>query len=90
VTKLTKADVVLDVSGEVCPLLLIKTRKALDKMKKGEVLEVIINDEKAKTDITMAVKELGMQLERIAKDKDEKWRMLIRKNRQNLDNDLIR
>jgi TusA-related sulfurtransferase len=79
VTKLAKADIVLDVSGEVCPLPLIKTRKALDKMRKGEVLEVIGTDEKAKTDIILAVRELGMQLEKMAKDKDGKWRMLIRK-----------
>jgi len=79
VTKLVKADLVLDFSGEVCPIPLVKTRKALDKMEKGEVLEVIGTDEKARTDIIMAVKELGMRLEKMATDKDGKWRMLIRK-----------
>lgn len=79
-TKLVKPNVVLDFSREVCPIPLIKTRRALDKMEKGEVLEVIGTDEKAKTDIIMAVKELGMQLEKMAKDKDGKWRMLIRKS----------
>jgi TusA-related sulfurtransferase len=52
VTELTKADIVLDFSGEVCPIPLLKTRKALDKMKEGKVLEVIGTDEKAKIDIT--------------------------------------
>jgi len=79
VTKLVKPNVVLDFSGEACPLPLIKTRRALDQMGKGEVLEVIGTDEKARTDIIMAVKELGMQLEKMATDKDGKWRMLVRK-----------
>jgi tRNA 2-thiouridine synthesizing protein A len=76
---LVKADVVLDVTGEVCPLPLIKTRRALDKMEKDMILEVIGNDEEAKLDILMAVQELKMELIKEETIQSGKWRLLIRK-----------
>jgi len=37
------ADITLDVCGEVCPMPVLKTKKALEGMKPGEVLEVIVD-----------------------------------------------
>ena len=37
------ADKVLDVCGEVCPMPVLKTKKALEKMKSGQTLEVIVD-----------------------------------------------
>ncbi len=76
---MVKADVLLDVSGEVCPVPLIKTRRALDKMEKDTILEVVGNDERAKLDILMAVQELKMKLIKEETSKSGKWRLLIRK-----------
>ena len=33
----------LDVCGEVCPMPVVKTKAVLDKMKAGDVLEVIVD-----------------------------------------------
>ncbi len=41
----------LDVSGRVCPLPLFYTKKKIEKMKKGDMLEVIIDDLTAKETI---------------------------------------
>ena len=76
---MVKADVVLDVSGEVCPVPLVKTRRALDKMEKERILEVIGTDEEAKLDIIMAVRELKMELIKEETEKDGKWHIIIRK-----------
>lgn len=76
---LVKADVVLDVSGEVCPLPLVKTRRALDKMGKDMILEVVGSDEEIKLDIIMAVRELKMERIKEETEKDGKWRIIIRK-----------
>lgn len=73
--KLVKADLVPDVCGEVCPLPLVKTRRALDKLERGRVLEVVGTNGRSRADIVMAVRELGMQLEEMATDKDGKWRI---------------
>lgn len=69
----------LDLSGEVCPVPLVKARKAMDKMESGEILEIIITSEDSKVNIIMAAKELGMKIGKIGKDKDGKWHILIRK-----------
>ncbi len=37
------ADITVDVCGEVCPMPVLKTKKALEGMKPGEVLEVIVD-----------------------------------------------
>lgn len=76
---MVKADVVLDVSGEFCPVPLVKTRRALDKMEKHMILEVIGTDKEAKLDILLAVQELKMELVKEETDKGGKWRIIIRK-----------
>jgi len=70
---------ILDLSGEVCPVPLVKSRRAMDKMKSGDILEIITDREDSKVNIIMAAKELGNEIKRIEKDEDGKWHMLIRK-----------
>lgn len=73
-----KVDLILDVSGEVCPVPLVKTRTTIDKMEESEVLLVIGTDEKAKADIIMAVRELGVEIVKL-ENKGSKWWIFIRK-----------
>jgi len=74
-----KMPMILDLSGEVCPVPLVKSRRAMDKMKSGDILEIITDREDSKVNIIMAAKELGNEIKRIEKDEDGKWHMLIRK-----------
>lgn len=76
---MAKSHAVLDTTGEVCPVPLVKTRRSLDKLERGEVLLVIGTHETSKIDIIMATKELGMELVKVETGKDGKWRILIRK-----------
>ncbi len=69
----------IDTSGEVCPVPLVKARRSLDKLEKGEVLLVIGTHDTSKIDIIMAAKELGMKLVKVETDKEGKWRVFIRK-----------
>ncbi|MEJ2683440.1 MAG: sulfurtransferase TusA family protein [Candidatus Sulfobium sp.] len=39
-----KADVVLDTKGMNCPMPVLKTKKAIDGLQSGQVLEVISTD----------------------------------------------
>jgi len=69
----------LDLSGEVCPVPLVKSRRAMDKMESGDILEIIVTREDSRLNIVMAAKELGMEIKKIGKDKEGKWHILIRK-----------
>lgn len=47
----TKKDETIDVRGKSCPLPVLKTKKALDGLEDGQVLEVLATDKGSKSDI---------------------------------------
>jgi tRNA 2-thiouridine synthesizing protein A len=55
-----KADVVLDTKGMNCPMPVLKTKKAIDTLQSGQVLEVISTDAGSKSDIPALLKRLGL------------------------------
>lgn len=57
-----KADRVLDVKGLVCPMPVLKTKKSLDELEIGQVLDVIAIDPASKSDIPTLIKRLGHEL----------------------------
>jgi tRNA 2-thiouridine synthesizing protein A len=57
-----KPDVVLDLKGLHCPMHIMKTKKALDLMKAGQIIEVISNDKGSKADISAFCKRLWLEL----------------------------
>ncbi len=57
-----KADVVLDTKGMNCPMPVLKTKKAIDALSSGQVLEVVATDKGSKSDIPALLKRLGHEL----------------------------
>jgi tRNA 2-thiouridine synthesizing protein A len=57
-----KADVVLDTKGMNCPMPVLKTKKAIDALPSGQILEVISTDAGSKSDIPALLKRLGHEL----------------------------
>lgn len=57
-----KADSVLDAKGMNCPMPVLKTKKALDGIQSGQILEVISTDAGAKSDIPALLQRLGHEL----------------------------
>ncbi len=68
----------VDTRGETCPIPLIETRKALNRVETGDEIEVIGTHRASKSEIPMAVKELGYELVAI-EDKNSEWRIIIKK-----------
>ena len=54
-----KEDQVLDVQGEGCPMPILKTKKALDKMNSGEILKILGTDPGTKNDLPAFCKRTG-------------------------------
>ena len=54
-----KANLMLDLRGIECPLNFVKTKLQLDKMKKGEVLEVLLDDGEAIESVPPSIIEEG-------------------------------
>ncbi|NOZ58846.1 MAG: sulfurtransferase TusA family protein [Euryarchaeota archaeon] len=73
-----EADVVLDVSGEVCPKPVLRARAALRRMRPGEVLMVIATDKASRTDIPACVRRTGNELLEV-REEESRIVYLIRK-----------
>ncbi len=52
----------LDAKGFACPMPIVKTKKAIDMIQSGEVLEVLVTDKGALNDIPAWVKSGGHTL----------------------------
>lgn len=75
---MTKSDILVDCTGENCPVPLIETRKALNKAKPGDIVEVVGTHPASKKEIPMVVQALKLRLIKIEEDGD-KWHIFIKK-----------
>ncbi len=57
-----KVDRTVDARGMNCPMPVLKTKKALDELSSGEVLEVTATDPGSASDIPALLKRLGHEL----------------------------
>jgi TusA-related sulfurtransferase len=55
-------DLLLDTRSLICPLPVLKTKKALDSLQPGQVLEVRARDAAAKSDIIYLAQRLKLEL----------------------------
>jgi tRNA 2-thiouridine synthesizing protein A len=58
----TEGRYLLDVQGYVCPHPQIYTKKALEKMKSGEVLEIIFDNPSSSESIAAMIASMGNEL----------------------------
>ncbi|MFD2673254.1 sulfurtransferase TusA family protein [Marinicrinis sediminis] len=53
---------VLDVKGLACPMPIVKTKKAIQTLESGQVLQVLATEKGAKSDLTAWAKSTGHEL----------------------------
>jgi len=68
----------IDERGEVCPVPDVDTKRALKKMKPGEVLEVLIDYPLSKERIPNNVEKDGHEVLAIEETGASEWRILIK------------
>jgi TusA-related sulfurtransferase len=64
------ADKVLDAKGLTCPMPIVKTRKAMNDLQTGQVLEIHVTDKGAKADLAAWSKSGGHELMETAEEND--------------------
>lgn len=72
------ADQVLDACGLNCPLPILKTKKAINKMESGQVLEVLSTDAGSVKDLEAFCNQTGNKLLETVED-DGKYTFTIEK-----------
>ena len=73
-------DEFLDCTGLYCPVPIFETRKKIDSIKQGQILELTADDPASEEDIKSWAKTTGNELLKIEKDKD-KFIFFIRKTK---------
>ncbi len=53
---------ILDTKGLACPLPIVKTKKAMNELESGQILEIHATDKGAKSDLSAWAKSSGHQL----------------------------
>lgn len=61
-TEINAEMLTIDTRGRVCPAPVLLTKKGLEKINSGQMLEVIATDSAAQSDIPVFVKKLGHEL----------------------------
>ncbi|WP_423792138.1 sulfurtransferase TusA family protein [Methanocaldococcus indicus] len=68
----------LDVSGDICPIPVLKTKKALEELNPGEELEVVGDYKPALENIKRFVESQGHEVVK-AEETENGFRIIIRK-----------
>ncbi len=71
-------DEVIEVTGLTCPAPLVETRKKLNKMQVGDVLEIIGDHGPSKKEVPEAMEELGHTILSVT-EKNGVWYVKIKK-----------
>jgi tRNA 2-thiouridine synthesizing protein A len=73
-----EADEVLDCSGLVCPMPVLKSKQAMQKLAPGKVLKIISTDKGSKNDIPAWAKQMGFELLEMSEE-DGKFIFYVKK-----------
>ncbi len=73
-----KVDKVLDCTGLLCPMPVVKTKKALNELQVGQVLEMVSTDPGSMPDMNAWAKQTGHELLE-SKDEGGKFIFFIKK-----------
>ena len=76
-----KIDKELNLKGKICPYTFIESMLALEEMKVGEVLRVIVDYAPAVCDVPKSLKNEGYEILGVSAINDTDWAILV-KNRE--------
>jgi len=74
-----KPDKKLDIRGEVCPYTFVKAKLAIEEMKAGQVLEVIVDYLPAIENVPRSMENHGHEVLVVEQVTDRDWKILVRK-----------
>lgn len=76
---LINPDIVVDTTGEICPIPLAEFRNAAVKLRSGEIIKIIGTHPSSKGEIKFAAEGMGLEVLKIEEDKDGLWQIFIKK-----------
>ena len=77
-----RADVRLDLKGEVCPYTFVKSKLELEDMELGQVLQVIVDHLPATENVPRSMRNEGQEVLGVEQINPTDWTITIRKAHQ--------
>ncbi len=74
-----KVDRSIDIRGDVCPYTYVKAKLAIEDLRKGQVLEVLLDHEPAIRSVPKSMQNDGHKVLGVKKVGKSEWKILIRK-----------
>ncbi len=72
----------IDIKGLVCPYTFVKSKLAIESMKVGQVLEILLDYPEASNSIPKSMEDHGHKVLRAEKVNDTDWVIVIRKEKE--------
>ena len=76
---MVKINKTITIKGEVCPFTFVRSKLAIEQIKPGEVLEIVLDHEPAVENIPRSMDNEGHKVLEVKKINDSDWKILIRK-----------
>jgi len=74
-----KADRSIDIRGDVCPYTYVKSKLAIEDLKKGQVLEVLLDHAPATRSVPASMRSDGHEVLSVKKSGKSEWKILVKK-----------
>ena len=76
---MVKINKTINIKGEVCPFTFVRSKLAIEQIKSGEVLEIILDHEPAVENIPRSMDNEGHKVLEVKKINETDWKILVRK-----------
>jgi len=60
--KETRADCFIDITTDTCPMTFVKTKLQIEKMKPGQIIDVLLNEGEPLKNVPLSAQELGHKI----------------------------
>ncbi len=77
-----KVDKTIDIKGQVCPYTFVRSKLAIEKMKIGEVLEIIVDHKPAIENVPKSMENEGQKVLKVEQLNPTDWRIVVRKDKE--------
>ena len=74
-----KIDKKLDITGEVCPYTLVKSKLGIETIEVGQIMEILLDYPEASDSIPKAMLNYGHSVLKVEKINDKEWIVQVRK-----------
>jgi len=74
-----KFDKTINIKGEICPYTFVKSKLAIEELKSGQILEIILDHQPATENVPRSMSNEGNKILEVKKLNNTDWRILIKK-----------